>query len=226
MQTSYTESIMGQARVKMPIVLDRFYFLQKLSRGGVRQLRYWIARSPKRCILGSFPKAVLRPLNLTGAKMTLSIKTKSFESRLGRPLIIHQITKWNLCYVVRNIRFTSSGIVITHLQSSIAQDRPPLAGVARDIITLAENLSRTRLDPQPIVECLKEFYDPLFSVPPPLNQSLDREWAARGLFADFFSLAIAQGPTDHGRDDFEREGGLFLGRHGLQSIKYPGPDAS
>ena len=118
MQTSYTESIMGQARVKMPIVLDRFYFLQKLSRGGVRQLRYWIARSPKRCILGSFPKAVLRPLNLTGAKMTLSIKTKSFESRLGRPLIIHQITKWNLCYVVRNIRFTSSGIVITHLQSS------------------------------------------------------------------------------------------------------------
>jgi len=114
-----------------------------------------------------------------------------------------------------------------HYSSSIlGQDRPPLAGVARDIITLAENLSRTRLDPQPIVECLKEFYDTLFSIPPPLNQSLDREWAARDLFADFFSLAIAHwGPTDHGRDDFEREGGLFLGRHGLQSIKYPGPDA-
>ena len=112
-----------------------------------------------------------------------------------------------------------------HYSSSIlGPDRPPLAGVARDIITLVEMLATPSVR-QPIVACLKEFYDPLFSVPPPLNQSLDREWAARGLFADLFSLAIAQPPTDHGRDDFEREGGLFLGRNRLQSIKYPGPDA-
>jgi len=162
---------MGQARVKMPIVLDRFYFLQKLSRGGVRPVTLLDREIAKALhFWASFPKSRLTPFKSDWSEDDIIHQDEVLrKSPWDALLIIHQITKWNLCYVVRNIRFTSSGIVITHLQSSIAQDRPPLAGVARDIITLAENLSRTRLDPQPIVECLKEFYDPLFSVPPPLK---------------------------------------------------------
>lgn len=116
--------------------------------------------------------------------------------------------------------------------SILGPDRPPMAGVARDIITLIDYLNnewmRGTLSRQPLLSHLKEFNLPLFSLPPPLNKSLDPEWASRGLFADFFNIAIALGRRDYGRDgleDLNSAGSMSFGSGVLEPILYPGPDA-
>jgi hypothetical protein len=110
--------------------------------------------------------------------------------------------------------------------SILGTNRPPMAGIARDIITLIDYLTQCYLQ-QPLLNYLKDFYMPLFSVPPPLNQSVDKEWASRGLFADIFTIASAQGRSEYGRDDLilPNSGAVSISLGRLESIQYPGPDA-
>ena len=112
--------------------------------------------------------------------------------------------------------------------SILGTDRPPMAGIARDIITLIEHLSegQTYLS-EPLLNHLKDFRSPLFSIPPPLLRSLDIDWASRGLFADMFTIAIAHGNSAYGRDDLRvpNSGAVSINRTRLESVKFPGPDA-
>jgi hypothetical protein len=110
--------------------------------------------------------------------------------------------------------------------SILGTDRPPMAGIARDIITLIDYLNQ-RYSSEPLLNHLKDFRSPLFSIPPPLVPSLDIDWASRGLFADMFTIASAHGHSAYGRDDLKlpNSGTVSLNRSRLESIKFPGPDA-
>jgi hypothetical protein len=87
-----------------------------------------------------------------------------------------------------------------HYSSSIlGEDRPPMAGVARDIISLITYLAHSYFQPRPLLDCLKDFPTPLFSIPLSPSPSVDMEWASQGLLADMFGVAIARGHTVYGR---------------------------
>jgi hypothetical protein len=108
-----------------------------------------------------------------------------------------------------------------------SRNRPPIDGGSRGRYyftrQLTHNIPRVQ---QPLLEHLKAFHTPLFAIPPPLNQSINKEWASRGLFADMFTIAIARGRhTDYGRDDLKTGDSLTWGSGRLPSILYPGPDA-
>ena len=120
-------------------------------------------------------------------------------------------TLWSPCY--------SSSI--------LGADRPPMEGVVRDIISLVNYLTHDGSRVQkPLLEHLKAFRTPLFALPPPLNQSIDMEWASLGLFADMFTIAIVRSRhTDYGRDNLKTGGSLVWGTGRLPSILYPGLDA-
>lgn len=114
----------------------------------------------------------------------------------------------------------------------LGNDRPPMAAAARDIISLISYLN-VPLSPfmtspdGTLFNLLKEFRTSLFSIPPPLSQSFDREWASRGLFADMFFIATANGRSTYGRDDLapNAKGIWYFNRGELEVMTYPGSDS-
>jgi len=113
------------------------------------------------------------------------------------------ITMWSRSY--------STSILGTH--------RPPMAAVARDIISLVTYLSTAQVQLR-LTDHLAMFNTLLFSILPPV----DTEWASRGIFADLFTIAIAYGRSEFGRDDLQNPKTPYKASY-LELITFPGPDA-
>ena len=115
----------------------------------------------------------------------------------------------------------------TYSPNLLGASRPPMAALARDIMSLVEALKNqgTLNVPQPMLEFLNRFcaYSSLFSIPSYAEQSRENIRASTGLLTDMFSIAVSAGRSDFGRDD-RPDLDTFSNGY-LEFVRYPGPDA-
>jgi hypothetical protein len=104
--------------------------------------------------------------------------------------------------------------------------RPPMAVIARDIMSLVEWLKdQGTRQARPTLDILNEFCarGSLLSIPNYAQLSRENVCASTGLLTDMFSIAVSAGRSEFGRDDLSILVDAVY--EYLEFITYPGPDA-
>jgi len=124
------------------------------------------------------------------------------------------------------------------------RDRPPMAAVARDIVSLVSSLSLSQMPPgmgppltatpRPILEVLKDFcsQQALFCLSSEVRQAITVKDinSDLGILVDMLTIGVALDRSDYGRDDLigapkgNSPSNVFSGVTDLAFMMWPGPD--